>query len=132
MPGRVKRFTPPNNNGVTGFKVPHKQSSARLGPSPVDYGATVRFKVPHMGWNQVRQTTEHKLWQNIAQDSRFYFVHSYYLAPRDPAIIAGTTDYITTFTSAIAQNNIFAVQFHPEKSARAGLQLLENFSRWSP
>ena len=91
-----------------------------------------RLKVPHMGWNQVRQVQSHPLWAGIADDSRFYFVHSYYVAPQDPALTAATTDYGLIFTSAVARANIFAVQFHPEKSAQAGLQLLGNFLHWNP
>ena len=91
-----------------------------------------RLKVPHMGWNQVRQQGDHPLWRGIAQDSRFYFVHSYYLRPADPALVAGRTDYGFEFASAIARDNIFAVQFHPEKSAQAGLRLLANFVDWNP
>ena len=92
----------------------------------------LRLKVPHMGWNQVRQMEAHPLWQGIGDDSRFYFVHSYYVEPASHAVIAGSTEYGIPFTSAIARANIFAVQFHPEKSARAGLQLLGNFMRWNP
>jgi glutamine amidotransferase len=88
-----------------------------------------RLKVPHMGWNQVRQRP-HPLWAGIAQDSRFYFVHSYYTAPLDTALIAGSTDYGGEFCCALARENLFAVQFHPEKSQHAGLTLLGNFSRW--
>lgn len=89
-----------------------------------------RLKVPHMGWNQVHQETAHPLWQNIQQDTRFYFVHSYYVAPDDASLSAATTEYGLRFTSAAARDNIFAVQFHPEKSARDGLQLLSNFLHW--
>ncbi|MEO7558605.1 MAG: imidazole glycerol phosphate synthase subunit HisH [Gammaproteobacteria bacterium] len=89
-----------------------------------------KLKIPHMGWNEVHQTGAHPLWQNIAQDSRFYFVHSYYVQPDDNKIIAGTTAYPHTFASALAQDNVFAVQFHPEKSQHAGLALLANFLRW--
>jgi imidazole glycerol-phosphate synthase subunit HisH len=90
------------------------------------------LKVPHMGWNQVAQAQPHALWQDIADDSRFYFVHSYYVEPVEPSVIAGSTIYGIPFTSAVARANIFAVQFHPEKSAQAGLQLLGNFMRWRP
>ena len=90
------------------------------------------LKVPHMGWNQVAQAQPHPLWQDIADDSRFYFVHSYYVEPVEPSVIAGSTIYGIPFTSAVARANIFAVQFHPEKSAQAGLQLLGNFMRWRP
>jgi len=91
-----------------------------------------RFKIPHMGWNQVHQSDSHFMWRSIPKNSRFYFVHSYYLAPDDAAIAAGRTNYYFDFISAIAKDNIFAVQFHPEKSARCGLQLLSNFSCWEP
>jgi len=88
------------------------------------------LKIPHMGWNEVAQTRPHPLWAGIADGSRFYFVHSYYPAPQDPALIAGTAIYGKPFTCAVARDNIFAVQFHPEKSQSAGLQLLSNFVRW--
>lgn len=88
------------------------------------------LKIPHMGWNQVKQTKSHRLWQGIAQDSRFYFVHSYFVKPDSPDIVAGTTDHGGAFAAVIAQKNIFAVQFHPEKSQEAGLKLLANFMRW--
>ena len=91
-----------------------------------------RLKVPHMGWNQVHQTGDHPLWRGIPQDSRFYFVHSYYPQPADEALVAGRTDYGFIFASALARNNLFAVQFHPEKSAQAGLRLLANFVDWNP
>jgi glutamine amidotransferase len=91
-----------------------------------------RLKVPHMGWNRVRQTIRHPLWDGIADDSWFYFVHSYYVAPRDASLVAGTTDYGRGFTCVVARDNIFATQFHPEKSAAAGLRLYENFTRWNP
>jgi imidazole glycerol-phosphate synthase subunit HisH len=90
------------------------------------------LKVPHMGWNEVFQAHAHPLWEGIPDRSRFYFVHSYYPAPRDPALTAATCVYGAPFTCAIARDNIFAVQFHPEKSQSAGLQLLSNFVRWRP
>jgi imidazole glycerol-phosphate synthase subunit HisH len=90
------------------------------------------LKIPHMGWNEVMQARPHALWAGIANASRFYFVHSYYPAPRDAAITAGASVYGEPFTCAIARDNIFAVQFHPEKSQSAGLQLLSNFVRWRP
>ncbi len=89
-----------------------------------------RLKIPHMGWNRVRQTQQHPLWRGISDDSRFYFVHSYFVAPDDQDLTAGTTDYGLSFSSAIARDNLFATQFHPEKSADAGLQLLKNFVNW--
>ena len=91
-----------------------------------------RYKVPQMGWNQVRQTLSHPLWQGIADDSYFYFVHSYYAAPANPAHTVGETQYGAPFSSAVARDNIFATQFHPEKSAAAGLQLYKNFVHWNP
>jgi glutamine amidotransferase len=90
------------------------------------------LKVPHMGWNEVFQARPHPLWQGIADASRFYFVHSYYPAPADPALVAATCVYGAPFTCAVARDNIFAIQFHPEKSQSAGLQLLSNFVRWRP
>ena len=89
-----------------------------------------RLKVPHMGWNRVWQTREHPLWASIADGSRFYFVHSYYLELPDSGLVAGRTDYGFDFTSAIARDNLFALQCHPEKSADTGLQLLRNFVNW--
>jgi imidazole glycerol-phosphate synthase subunit HisH len=89
-------------------------------------------KIPHMGWNEVFQARSHPLWAGIPDRSRFYFVHSYYPAPRDAALTAATSVYGAPFTCAIARDNIFAVQFHPEKSQSAGLQLLSNFVRWQP
>ena len=90
------------------------------------------LKVPHMGWNEVFQARAHPLWQGIPDRSRFYFVHSYYPAPGDAALTAATCVYGAPFTCAVARDNIFAVQFHPEKSQSAGLQLLSNFVRWRP
>jgi glutamine amidotransferase len=87
------------------------------------------LKIPHMGWNQVKQTP-HPLWQNIPDSSRFYFVHSYYAAPDEQRDSAASADYPTAFTCALAKDNVFAVQFHPEKSQTVGLQLLQNFLGW--
>ncbi|SHE21196.1 Imidazole glycerol phosphate synthase amidotransferase subunit [methanotrophic endosymbiont of Bathymodiolus puteoserpentis (Logatchev)] len=88
-----------------------------------------RLKIPHMGWNQVEQHA-HPLWKGVPQNSRFYFVHSYYAQPDSSVIVAGTTEYPENFACALAKDNIFAVQFHPEKSQTAGLQLLNNFLHW--
>ncbi len=88
------------------------------------------LKVPHMGWNKVNQTLLHPLWNKIKQNSHFYFAHSYFINPSQTCITAATTNYLDNFTSAISKNNIFAVQFHPEKSQYVGLQLLENFLSW--
>ena len=103
LPGRVRRFAP----------------------------ADPTLKVPHMGWNQVQQTAAHPLWTGIAPNTRFYFVHSYYADSADKRCVSGTTDYGVRFTSAAARANIFAVQFHPEKSQQAGLTLLKNFMAWN-
>jgi len=89
-----------------------------------------RLKVPHMGWNEVQQGSKHPLWNGIADNSRFYFVHSYYAEPADEVVTAGRCHYGVDFTAALAQGNIFATQFHPEKSQHCGLTLLENFVRW--
>ena len=89
-----------------------------------------RLKVPHMGWSPVRQTRAHPLWKGIEQDARFYFAHSFHPVPEDAALTAATAAYPTPFTCAIARANIFATQFHPEKSQRAGLSLLANFVAW--
>lgn len=90
-----------------------------------------KLKVPHMGWNQVHHGN-HALWNGIEQDARFYFVHSYYVQPRDASLAQATSDYPQPFVCAVARDNLFAVQFHPEKSAAAGLQLLRNFINWNP
>ena len=89
------------------------------------------YKIPSMGWNQVRQEQAHPLWSGIADDSRFYFVHSYYVQPELESDIAGSTEYICRYTSAAARDNLFATQFHPEKSQHAGLKLLQNFLSWN-
>jgi glutamine amidotransferase len=91
-----------------------------------------RLKVPHMGWNEVRQTASHPLWVGIAQGSRFYFVHSYFPNPAARGLVAGECVYGVPFTCAAARDNVFAVQFHPEKSQAAGLKLLANFIAWQP
>ena len=90
------------------------------------------LKVPHMGWNQVHQRDpSHPMWNNIEQDARFYFVHSFYVEPQDEKIVAATCDYALTFCTALHQDNLFATQFHPEKSHTVGLQLLKNFVEWN-
>ncbi|ABA59493.1 imidazole glycerol phosphate synthase subunit HisH [Nitrosococcus oceani] len=89
------------------------------------------LKVPHMGWNQAHQVRAHPLWNAIPQNCRFYFVHSYYTVPDETSLVASRTDYSTSFASALARDNIFAVQFHPEKSHTFGLQLLANFLTWN-
>jgi glutamine amidotransferase len=91
-----------------------------------------RFKVPQMGWNQVRQTASHPMWQDIPDDSYFYFVHSYFAQPGLAEHTVGQTVYGAAFSCAVARDNIFATQFHPEKSAATGLQLYKNFVHWNP
>ncbi|SEA13642.1 imidazole glycerol phosphate synthase subunit HisH [Microbulbifer marinus] len=106
-------------------------------PQPVKFfGAGLRenderLKVPHMGWNRVEQTRAHPLWSDIEDGSRFYFVHSYYVPAENNADVAGRTEYGVSLAAAVARENIFATQFHPEKSADAGLQLLKNFTAWN-
>ncbi len=90
-----------------------------------------KLKIPHMGWNTLEHTCDHPLWQGIKNNSRFYFVHSYYIDPVEKTLQAATTQYGIEFVSAIASDNVFAVQCHPEKSAQDGLQLLKNFSQWN-
>ena len=112
------------NNGVNGLNIiPGHVHHFDLDPSE-------HLKVPHMGWNQVHQLSAHPVWKGIKQNSRFYFVHSYFVQADHDSVIAASTDYPAPFASAIFKDNIFAVQFHPEKSHRDGLQLLENFLNW--
>ncbi|MCS4505088.1 imidazole glycerol phosphate synthase subunit HisH [Arhodomonas aquaeolei] len=92
--------------------------------------ADTGLKVPHMGWNRVRQTTSHPLWAGIDDGEWFYFVHSYYAEPDEDALVLGRTDYGGPFASVLGRGNIFATQFHPEKSHDAGVRLLANFVRW--
>jgi len=91
-----------------------------------------RYKVPQMGWNQVRQAQPHALWDKVPDQAWFYFVHSFYARPTDPRHSAGEAEYGDRFTAAVARDNIFATQFHPEKSADFGLQLYRNFLHWNP
>lgn len=114
-----------NGLAVLPGRVPHFPSAQMH-----DAATGQALKVPHMGWNEVKQVKTHPLWQGIPSGSRFYFVHSYYAQSQTPTDVAGMTDYGIAFTSAAARANIFAVQFHPEKSAAAGLRLLENFMAW--
>lgn len=110
LPGVVRRFPQARMIGAKGEKL----------------------KVPHMGWNEVEQAIKHPLWAGIPDRSRFYFVHSYYPEPADGALVAGWSAYPFRFACAAARGNLFAVQFHPEKSHTAGLQLLANFVAWQP
>lgn len=110
LPGRVRRF----------------RLEGRLQPD----GS--RYKVPQMGWNRVRQSQPHPVWRGVADGAWFYFVHSFYAAPADRLHSVGETEYGARFTSAVARDNIFATQFHPEKSAADGLMLYRNFLHWKP
>lgn len=105
---------------------------ARFPADATDPVSGMRLKVPHMGWNQVYPARDHPLWEGIASGTRFYFVHSYYVTPRAADIVAARCSYGVDFVCAIAHRNLFAVQFHPEKSQRAGLTLLGNFLAWLP
>ncbi len=91
-----------------------------------------KLKIPHMGWNQVQQQAAHPLWEGIVQNARFYFVHSYFVRPAEESLISATSEYGHSFSTAVAKNNVFAVQFHPEKSQHNGLQLYKNFLNWKP
>ncbi|MAZ67112.1 MAG: imidazole glycerol phosphate synthase subunit HisH [Kangiellaceae bacterium] len=101
-----------------------------FGDQHVDQDGT-RLKVPHMGWNIVHQQVPHPLWKDVPQDTRFYFVHSYHIHCDNANKVAATANYGITFDAALFDNNLFAVQFHPEKSQHAGLQLLKNFTQWN-
>lgn len=105
LPGQVRRFMPPHGSSL---------------------------KVPHMGWNEVAQTMDHPIWSGVASGERFYFVHSYYCEPAEATLTAATCEYSLRFTATLARANIFATQFHPEKSHTAGLALYRNFLSWMP
>ena len=113
----------------------HSQENGGTDGLSIIPGDVVKFdkselKIPHMGWNNVKQDIEHPLWHNIDDNARFYSVHSYYVKEVDHSVVVGSTDYGIDFTCAIAKDNMFAVQFHPEKSQHDGLQLLTNFVNW--
>jgi glutamine amidotransferase len=116
------------------FEHGEEGDTAGLGllPGRVPRFAASALKIPHIGWNEVMQAGSHALWNRIADRSRFYFVHSYYPQPADRSMTAATCAYGISFTCAVARDNIFAVQFHPEKSQNSGLQLLSNFVQWRP
>lgn len=99
-------------------------------PSPDTTG--LRLKVPHMGWNRVRQTKAHPMWEGVPDDAWFYFVHSYHAQPTNPEHTLGSADYIYPFAAALARDNLAAFQFHPEKSQNVGMTLLSNFIQWEP
>lgn len=117
---------PTDGLGLIGGEVVRFQLEGRLQPD----GS--RYKVPQMGWNQVWQAQPHAMWQGVPDGSHFYFVHSFYARPSDPRHSVGESDYGARFTAAVARDNIFATQFHPEKSADQGLSLYRNFLHWNP
>lgn len=117
------------NGGVDGINI--EQGQVRFFGSDLKDAQGNRLKVPHMGWSEVAQVGSHPLWANIANNSRFYFVHSFYIETEDRAAVQGICDYGVQLDAAIARDNLFAVQFHPEKSADTGLQLLKNFMHWN-
>ncbi|MGB5080956.1 MAG: imidazole glycerol phosphate synthase subunit HisH [Burkholderiales bacterium] len=124
-------FERSDEGGVAGLALLRGTVRRFPGEAMVD-SAGRRLKVPHMGWNRVRQAGPHPLWSGIEDGERFYFVHSYFPEAQEAAVVRGTTDYGVSFTCAVARDNIFAVQFHPEKSHTAGLRLLANFLNWNP
>jgi imidazole glycerol-phosphate synthase subunit HisH len=117
------------NGGTPCFDILHGQ--VRRFPDRLEDDDGVTLKVPHMGWNVVHQRRAHPLWSGIAQDTRFYFVHSYYACPIDLTVMAASCEYGVEFAAALCSDRLFAVQFHPEKSHTAGLQLLSNFMAWN-
>lgn len=120
FPGIVRRFSGPQYAS-------HESADT---PAPIQSGR--RLKIPHIGWNTVTQVAPHPLWAGIPDNSSFYFVHSYFAAPDNPRLTVGVSQYGQRFTCAVAADNIFAVQFHPEKSAGHGLRLYRNFAQWHP
>ena len=123
-------FDHSEEGGVTGLAV--LPGVVRRFPEDLSDALGARLKVPHMGWNEVVQVRPHALWQGIEDSTRFYFVHSYYVKEAEPGVVSGRCSYGLPFTAAVARDNMFAVQFHPEKSQAAGLKLLRNFVDWHP
>ncbi len=117
------------NNGVDCLDI--VPGEVRYFGSPLRDEQGNRLKVPHMGWNEVEQVGAHPLWNGIADRSRFYFVHSYYVNAADRSLVAGRLQYGANADAALARDNLFAVQFHPEKSHTVGLKLLKNFLEWN-
>jgi glutamine amidotransferase len=115
------------NNGIECLS--HFDGQVHRFPSHLIDDHGLPMKVPHMGWNHVKKTTDHPIWSGIESDSHFYFVHSYFVEAHDD-YTAGQCNYGTDFAAMIYRKNLFATQFHPEKSAEAGLQLLKNFTQW--
>jgi glutamine amidotransferase len=117
------------DGGTTGLGI-YAGSVERFAAGLTDPATGAHLKVPHMGWNTVEPEKPHPLWAGIGAGTRFYFVHSYYVRPADPGLAAARSRYGVDFTCAVAADNVFATQFHPEKSQRPGLTLLDNFLRW--
>lgn len=130
FPGVVRRFSGPRFADL--IPADDEACLADTGAAGLADTRPEKLKVPHMGWNKVRHTRSHPIWDGIPDDSHFYFVHSYYADPADSGLTVGETDYGVAFTCAVAAANIFAVQFHPEKSAEHGLRLYRNFVDWQP
>jgi glutamine amidotransferase len=127
--GMQALFSHSEEGGVDGLNL-LAGTVRRFPPEAMRDETGARLKVPHIGWNRVFQASAHPLWRGIEDGARFYFVHSYYVEPARPELVAGFTHYPFAFASAVAENNLFAVQFHPEKSQAAGLSLLANFISW--
>jgi len=117
------------DGGTSGLGV-YDGAVKRFRAGQIDPATGARLKIPHMGWNTVSPLKAHPLWAGIVPETRFYFVHSYYVQPHEAPLVAAHTDYGAVFASAMADGYVFATQFHPEKSQRAGLQLLKNFLDW--
>ena len=128
--GLQAMMTRSDENGGTGC-LDIIDGEVRYFGNPLTDAAGERLKVPHMGWNEVHQTRPHTLWQGIDDNSRFYFVHSYFVQAEDESLVTGVSDYGRDFHSVLSRGNVFAAQFHPEKSGEAGLQLLKNFLNWN-
>ena len=122
LPARVRRFALPAMQKA-------EQNRTQKGEQ-ANTKAQPHFKIPHIGWNRVKQSVDHPLWHGIPDESYFYFVHSYYLDLADQNLLAGTCDYGINFPAAVCKGTLFATQFHPEKSDQRGLQLIRNFLRW--
>jgi glutamine amidotransferase len=125
IPGTVRKFDP-TRNGDGAIDSPTSNPEAASSPATLA-NAAGHLKVPHMGWNAVKLTGEHPVFQGIPEGSYFYFVHSYYADPTDETWVEGTTTYGIDFTSVVARDNLVATQFHPEKSGNVGLKLYDNF-----
>ena len=129
IPAQVRRFDPQAMQQEAQLQQPLRDSDKKTS-ALLPAEDQQPFKIPHMGWNQVRQVQHHPLWHKIPDNSYFYFVHSYYLTLSDTRLLAGSCNYGIDFPAAICTGSLFATQFHPEKSDHAGLQLIQNFLHW--